>query len=139
MKVFLNGTKIEKKLIGVNDGLNFGRFSDKGVEDYTIQLSTSKFLDLQEKEYVSVRDQIKEDDERYQDGSDFQSVDYCSLPQLLKDELALEEILKTYFDHILLNKLFDWRPSKKYIINSLDSVRIEDGKILIEGKFFQAN
>lgn len=137
MKIYLSGREIEKEIFLLNDGLNFGRFFDKAPLEYEIRLSTAKFIELLEKEYVSARDEIKEDDLACGDSSAFKETGYCSLQELLKHEEQLEDIIQTYLDRALLKKIFTGDRDGQYVINSLDSVRVIDENILLTGRVFE--
>jgi len=139
MKVFINQTEINKEFLIVNDGLNYGRFFNHKTKDYKIQLSKENFIDLIEKEYIKVRDEIKIDDEINNDYSDFMNTKYCSLQELLKYQTDFEEIFKTYLHLILFKKIFKPSSKVKYVINSTDSIQIMDDKVVFNGKVFELN
>ena len=110
MKVLLNNIEVNKELFIVNDGLNYGRFFDIKTKEYQIQFTNFEIIELIEKEYCEVRDEIKIDDQIYKDTSDFTRTNYCSLSQLLCHKFEFEEIMKTYLDITLF---------KKYLLNHL--------------------
>ena len=136
MKVLLNQIEVNKELFIVNDGLNYGRFFDKKTKEYQIQLTTLKLIELIEKEYNEVRDEIKSDDQKYRDTSDFTKTKYCSLSQLLNHKSDFEEIMKTYLDITLFKKVFAESSKKTYVINSTDSIKIKNDIITFKGRVF---
>ena len=137
MKVFINSIEVDKKLITVNDGLNFGRFLDRITMAYEIQLADYELIQLIEKEYIAVRDEIKLDDERQQDTSEFTSTNYCALKDLLDHASDFEEVMKTYLANTLFRKAFPEATQNHYVINSMDLIRINNGTITLIGKVFE--
>lgn len=137
MKVLLNGIEIDKALLTVNDGLNYGRFFDRKTEAYEIQLSDSELMYLIEKEYIEARDEIKLDDEMDQDTSDFTNTNYCSLRELLAHESDFEEVMKTYLHITLFKKIFADSPKNQYVINSTDLIRINNDTVILKGRVFK--
>lgn len=137
MKLLLNTIEVPKEVFTVNDGLNYGRFFNHNTENYEIQLNNNEFIKLIEQEYISVRDEIKIDDEATQEQSEFTATNYCSLLQLLNHASDLEEIVKTYLDIILFKKLFSTTSENTYVINSTDSVTIVATTIVIKGRVFK--
>ncbi len=137
MKVFLNQIEINKDIFLTNDGLNFGRFSDKPTQTIELHFSKSEIIDLLEKEYNKVRDEIKQDDFLYKDESDFTATNYCSFSVLIEHKDDFEQIMKTYLKHNLLAKQFDVSGNKKYVINSIDSIQIQNSTIIFKGRVFE--
>lgn len=137
MKVLLNQVEVPKEIFIVNDGLNYGRFFDRKTVAYEIQLTNVEIMQLIEKEYNKVRDEIKLDDQLHNDTSDFRNTNYCSLPQLLQYESDFEEIMKTYLHITFLKKIFPESVKKEYVINSTDSIKMKNGMIVFKGKAFE--
>ena len=137
MKVLLNNIEVNKELFIVNDGLNYGRFFDLKTKEYQIQFTNFEIIELIEKEYCEVRDEIKIDDQINKDTSDFTRTNYCSLPQLLCHKSDFEEIMKTYLDITLFNKIFTESSKKAYVINSTDLIEIENNIITFKGRVFE--
>lgn len=137
MKVYLNKLEIDKALLSVNRGLNYGRFFDKTTKDYEIRLNTSELITLIENEYNAVRDEIKIDDTLYNDESDFTNTNYCSLSEVLQHEFDFEAIMKTYLDKSLFEKLFSETQNAKFILNSTESISIHTNEVVIKGKVFE--
>lgn len=137
MKVLLEDVEVNKELFCVNDGLNFGRMDELKPKAYHLQLSYHELFDLIEKEYVEIRDEIKQDDETYSDTSDFSEVNYCSLSELLQYPASFEEIMKTYLNRTLLKKVFNNSTNGAYVINSTDTIEILNDSILITGNVFE--
>ena len=85
MKVLLNDAEIDKTILTLNDGLNYGRFDIDNIliDNYKIIISIKEFIQLIEKEYFEIRDKIQLDDEQYNDTSEFSSINYPSLDELI--------------------------------------------------------
>ncbi|WP_139181101.1 hypothetical protein [Winogradskyella thalassocola] len=137
MKVLLNNIEVTKETLLVNSGMNYGRFYNHYTEDYEIQLSTSEFIHLIESEYNNIRNEIKIDDQRHEDDSDFKSTNYCTLSELLVYKSEFEAIVKTYLDQILFDKLFSNSASNTFVINSTESVSVIENKVVISGKAYR--
>ncbi len=137
MKVLLNQIEVNKELFIVNDGLNYGRFFDKKTKEYQIQLTNFEIIELIEKDYFRVRDEIKVDDKKNNDTSNFTKNNYCSLSELLNYKSDFEEIMKTYLDITLYKKVFTESSKKKYVINSTDSIKINNDIITFKGRVFE--
>lgn len=137
MNILLNGTEVKRELFTINSGLNYGRFFDQEAENYEVKIPTSEFLSLIEAEYNKARDEIKEDDQAYDDTSEFTHTNYCSLSELFTHEADFEEVMKTYLDKTLLEKLFSDSELNQYVINSTDSIRISDTNVSIKGRVFK--
>lgn len=139
MKVLIDQIEVNKELFVVNDGLNYGRFFDKNTITYEIQFNTTEIIELIEKEYCIVRDEIKTDDIKYNDTSDFKKTNYCSFSQLLNHESDFEEIMKTYLLITLFQKVFTESSKKAYVINSTDSIKIKNDMIIFKGRVIELN
>lgn len=137
MKVFLGNRLIKKDMLTINAGLNYGRFFDAKTQNYEIRLSKSEFVSQIEKEYIAIREEIKKDDSTYNDSSNFQATNYCSLEKLFKFKYEFDEIVRTYLDRTLLQKLFPESPNNKYVINSTELVCVDGEEICITGRVFE--
>ena len=140
MNVFINQFEVDKKIISVNTGLNFGRFDIKGlvIDHYKIVLSQQELIDLIEVDYNEIKDEIKLDDDLQKETSEFSAINYCSLNELLATNgNKLFSIVTTYLDRILFEKLFPSSNNGHYIINSTDSVVVVNDKIEISGRTYR--
>lgn len=137
MKVFLNGKEINPEILVLNDGLNYGRFSDLETQVFELQLSKSEFINLIEKEYDEVRNDIKIDDEKFTDVSDFTNTNYCSLSELLTYKADFEEIVKGYLDRLLFVKIFPETEKSSHVIHSTDKITIHKNSITFRGRVFK--
>ncbi len=140
MNIFINGLEIDKKQISVNTGLNFGRFDFEGmiITQFKIILTVQEFKDFIDAEYNNIRDEIKMDDQTQNDTSAFSGVDYCSLTDLLKSNNDfLNEIVSTYLDRILYEKLFSESDKKNFIINCTDGVIVNNNTVEISGRAYR--
>lgn len=137
MQVTIRGTKIDTTLISYNDGLNFGRFSDDTVIiPYEIVLEKGNFIKHLEKEYNTIKEEIRLDDVTQNETSGFTNTNYCSLVELLNHPEDLQEIFSTYLDKILFEKLFKNANSVKYIINSTATIVHKNNIIYIRGNVY---
>lgn len=136
MKLSLNGKEIHFQVITVNDGLNFNRFFDLETKEYELQLSIQKLKKLIENEYNSVRDEIKKDDELHNETSAFTNTNYCSLTKLLAHESDFFEIMNPYLTITLFQKIFTVSSQNCYVINSIDSIQINNEYIFFKGRVF---
>lgn len=137
MKIFIDSNPSEIKAVSVNSGLNFGRFYDFPNLPFELHLSKTEFLNLAEAAYNKVRLEIKADDEMYSDSSAFKEVNYCSLENLLQNNEKFEEIVKTYLDMAIYFQLFHAPLSIQFIINSTESILIENEMVVFEGRVFE--
>ena len=137
MHVLLDNIEVNKDILIVNDGLNYGRFFDRATKECEIKLTSAELIELLESEYNKVRDEIKTDDQLENDASEFTKTNYCSLPELLSHSSDFEAILKTYLHIMLFKKLFPVSKRKEFVINSTDSITIKDDIITIKGKVFK--
>ncbi|MEZ5008082.1 MAG: hypothetical protein R2753_08030 [Chitinophagales bacterium] len=140
MNVFINQFEVDKKIISVNTGLNFGRFDYKGlvIDHYKIVLSQQELIDFIEVDYNEIKDEIKLDDDLQKETSEFSAINYCSLNELLATNgNKLFSIVTTYLDRILFEKLFPSSNNGHYIINSTDSVVVVNDKIEISGRTYR--
>jgi hypothetical protein len=139
MKILINGSEVDKCLVNVNTGLNYGRFNYEGlmVDRYQVTLSFVEFTDAIEGDYNSIRDEIKMDDALYQETSVFTKVGYGTANDLLQYQQALQEIVTTYLDRILFEKLFSIKGKATFIINSTDEVAIKNDTLVISGQCYR--
>lgn len=137
MKVLLQGIETNKKQVTFNRGLNFGRFNGRSTKAYEIHISEIEFINLIEKEYDEIRDEIELDDKAMSETSHFSNTNYCSLTELLKYESDFEAIVTTYLDRLLFAKLFTESTESKYVINSTDAIKVHDNLIIFKGKIFE--
>ncbi|MEH0153217.1 hypothetical protein V6R21_03665 [Limibacter armeniacum] len=133
MKVFLSGNLIASEILTVNDGLNYGRFFNADIEKYEVRLTQKEFVNLIEREYNQVRDEIRVDDATYHDTSDFSASNYCTLEELFSFSIEFELIFKNYLDRIIFSKLFPVSSENRFVINSTEKVAIIEGDIVITG------
>ncbi len=136
MIILLNNIKTTIEKFSVNNGLNYGDFLNYRTLDYEMHFTKNEVIQLIEKEYNDIRDEIKIDDEIYNDGSDFTNTNYCSLSELLNYETDFEEIIKTYLQLTLFNKIFSNTSKNQYVINSTDLIRIKKNTVIFKGKVF---
>ncbi len=134
MNILLNGIEAKTELFTVNSGLNYGRFFEQQAERYEVKINTSELVPLIKTEYNKTRDEIKADDQAYNDTSEFTNTNYCSLSELLTHEADFEEVMKAYLDRILLEKLFPDSEFNQYVINSTDSIKKTNNIVSIKGR-----
>jgi hypothetical protein len=139
MKVLLNDIEVKKELLTINDGLNYGRFFDRKTKEYQIQFTKFEIIELIEKEYCAVRDEIKIDDQTHNETSDFTRTNYCSLSKLFDHQSDFEEIMKTYLDRALLKKVFTESSKNSFVINSTDLIEIKENIVTFTGRVFELN
>lgn len=139
MEVYMNEIAVDKALIDVNTGLNFGRFDNDGflADNYHIILTFKEFIAAIEADYITIRDEIKMDDETQQETSAFTIIDYGSITALLENKQALQDITITYLDRILFSKLFTQTHNAIYIINSTEKVVANNDQIEISGRSYR--
>ena len=136
MKIFINHTETNKEQIGVNSGLNYGRFYNLPVKEYEIHLALSQFIPFLEEEYNQIKNELKQDDMLYSDTSEFTTTNYCSLKELINYPKDLNTIFSTYLDRILFSKLFPENSKNQYIINSTNHLKLCKDTIIITGKMY---
>jgi hypothetical protein len=141
MNIYINESEVNKSIISVNTGLNYGRFEDEGlgIDHYKIILTFQEFIETIELEYNSVRDEIKRDDELQKETSGFTTINYGSITELLQNNQTLHTIMTTYLDRILFSKLFYHSNNSSFIINSTDLVEVVNNKIEISGRCYSKN
>lgn len=130
---------IETDALGINTGLNFGRFDHYAGEPqkYSITITISHFIQLMEDQYNIVKDEIKADDKLNNDNSEFSQVGYCSLKDLIDEhEEEVVIIVSTYLRDALFDKLLNNSGNVRYVINSLDGILRKDDVLEITGKSY---
>lgn len=143
IKIFLNGEEIEIHKISYNSGMNYGqmhRIESDRIGHYEIRISKHHFISNIADFYNSVRDEIKNDDLKHDDDSPFKESNYKDLADLLYPGSPLIEtfgfverdFLANVFDHLL----HDENTKLKGIINSTDSIDIEQEQVIIKGRTF---
>lgn len=130
-KVVLNKEIISKEELAYNDGLNFNRFyKDSTIRSYEVHINKHDFINLLEPHYNIVKEEIKQDDLKHNDSSDFSEVNYCSLSELLNKPNHLKEIFTSYLRDFFF-KDFTFHQKNQFFINSIDEIVVEkDIKIL---------
>lgn len=140
MQLLIDGNVTDITVITVNDGLNFGRLSNiskSHISEYEIVLTKEEFVQLVEPNYNSIRNEIKQDDIQFNDSSEFSQTGYCSLQELLDHEKELDLIFKNYLDRELFIKIFPSTETSLYIINSTDTIIVDNGLVKISGRAFE--
>lgn len=134
MNAFINNKEINIDILGYNYGLNFNRFfDDTEIAMYSLQVSKKYFIDKLLSVYNDARDEIKVDDELYNETSDFTEVNYCSLIELINHPKHLLEIFDTY---LRADFFRDFTNSNSvFMINSIDLIEVSE-KITIHGKSY---
>ncbi|MBG7612326.1 hypothetical protein IU405_08710 [Polaribacter sp. BAL334] len=139
MKIKINNKVIPLYDVSYNDGLNFGRINqiENQFTDFVLELSFEEFTKLIQEEYNSLKNEIKEDDDLYNDSSSFKEINYKELKEVLYSNSGLELIIKDYLDRIIYNTLFQYSGKKNYTINSTENIEIRNETIYILGKCFK--
>ncbi len=141
MNVYINESEVDKSLISFNTGLNYGRFDYEGliIENYRIILSVAEFIDTIQSEYLSIRDEIKLDDDAQNETSAFTAINYGSISALLNNNNnePLQNIMTTYLDKIFFSKLFSQSNNSRFIINSTEVIELKNDTIEINGRTFK--
>ncbi|MAD97640.1 MAG: hypothetical protein CMB99_09980 [Flavobacteriaceae bacterium] len=134
-RVFVDNVEVPLEMITYNNGLNFSRFlEDTVVKPYRFYLSKEDFIEVIEPPYIVARDEIKLDDETYNETSDFKESGYCTFLELLEKPKYLYEIFDWYLRHYLFFTYVK-NDSAKYVINSIDTVTVGD-QVEITGRAF---
>lgn len=131
MKTFINNLPTEHQKIGVNTGLNFGRFEVECIDELTIEVSKNELISHLQDEYDKILSEIRDDDQAYNDTSEFSKVNYCSLGELFADEAAFGDIFKTYLDRYFYEAVFTNTNSTDFIINITEKLILQDDKVVI--------
>ena len=137
MEIFVGGNKTDSEAITVNDGLNFSRFYNlptSQIREYKLHLTKSELISLIEDEYIRVRDEIKQDDLEFNDISEFSQTGYCSLKNLMHFEKQFIAIILDYLDRELFIRLFPPNDNCQFIINSTDSIELNNKEVIIMGR-----
>ena len=135
----INQKVTSASLFVLNDGLGFGRFEHHQKLMYEIEITAKEFISRMETTYQEVRDEIKADDEAYNETSDFSTVNYCSLQELIGHPKTFEEITKTFFIHPIFNVFLPYATHPRYVINSVDTILAETSNVQINGGAFEWN
>lgn len=137
MEIYLNNQLSDQSIFTLNDGLNFGRFLEHNiVKDYKIIMGKTHFCNLLEEPYQKALIEIKADDLKYNETSDFSEANYCSFEELIAKPKHLFSIVEWYLYKELL-KDFVGNPQFQYVINSIEDIKPIDGKVIIRGKCFK--
>ncbi len=137
MELYLNDQPTDQSIFTLNNGLNFGRFLDHNiVKDYKIVMDKVHFFNLLEEPYQEVMIDIKADDLKYNETSDFSEVNYCSFEELLAKPEHLFSIVEWFFYKELF-KDFIGNPQFEYVINSIEGIKPKEEKVIITGKCFK--
>lgn len=137
MEIYLNNQLSDQSIFTLNNGLNFGRFLEHNiVKDYKVVMNKTQFCNLLEEPYQQALNEIKADDIKYNETSDFSEANYCSFQELLKKPEHLFSIVEWYFYKELFND-FIGNPKFKYVINSIEDIKPVDDKVIIAGKCFK--
>ncbi|GAB5557440.1 MAG: hypothetical protein SchgKO_16530 [Schleiferiaceae bacterium] len=130
----VNHEPTTEKSLGFNEGLNWGRFLGSTPIPYSFSISKTDFLKTLAEDYAKVLAEIKADDEKHGDSSDFKAAGYPTLEELLNNPKALKDILETYLlRESLLPKILT-SPSPSFIINSLEGIELLNNQLVFKGK-----
>lgn len=134
MEIYINNKLISQSNFLYNDSLNFNRlYNDLNFEYYTIKVDKDIFIEKLEVIYEEVKKEIKKDDLKHNDTSDFSKTNYCNLKTLLTQEKYLYEIFNNFLRDTFFNDFTNQNATS--IINSVDTVMVNE-KIIIRGKIF---
>lgn len=123
IKFYIKNSEVSPNDFSYNDGLNFSSFSKElEIKNFKIIISRSEFLKRLHDVYEVVKNEIKIDDETYNDTSDFSKVNYCSLEELLNKPKFLFEIFRTYLRDAFFMSLPD--KNAKYVINDFTKIEV---------------
>lgn len=148
MNVFINGNNVNPRIVRPPH-LNYGqmqRWSEFVELRYTIELPVQEF----EKQIGKKFDEFRKDEmENYESDEDYPYLDefaekgFPQLSTLLKDDFyLLEQIIVDLLDLEILECICDYRfvlTKYWYSINSVDSVKLHDNIICIEGIAFKSD
>jgi hypothetical protein len=137
MEIYLNNQLSDQAIFTLNDGLNFGRFLEHNIViEYKVVMDKVHFCHLLEGPYQQTLIEIKADDVKYNETSDFSEANYCSFQELLEKPEHLFSIVEWYFYKELF-KEFIGNPQFQYVINSIEDIKPIGDKVIITGKCFK--
>lgn len=133
--VSVNQESIPLGLVTVNTGLNFTRFDqvENSVQRYSIQLQLSDFLQRIHPIYQAMLEEIRADDIACNDDSPFRQSQYRPLEDMLKNPEQLFECLG-FLEREMLIELVGCSPHGKFVINSFESLSIDDSSVQLGGR-----
>ena len=81
MKVLVNDVEANINSVTFNDGLNYGRFDTEAINvfPYQFEISKNDFISLMSENYRQCMDEVKVDDEQFNDSSPFKKMGYVSI------------------------------------------------------------
>ena len=133
-EVTINGEITSENALGYNDGLNWGQFQNSAPIPYSFSISKTDFINALAEDYQRVLEEIKADDERHGDSSDFKEAGYPTLQELLNNPKALKDIIETYLLRESLLPTILTSPSPSFIINSLEEIEPFNNQLIFKGK-----
>lgn len=139
MRLTIDRQDVDPGLVTYNPGMGFGRFDSDTIEVHSYELFIDR-ADLVEQlsgTYRSACREMRADDEKYGDESDFKALGYADLDEAFDFPEELAEAIDTYFDRDILDVYVTCRERFVYVINSVDNVTVSPDGLLLEGRCFR--
>lgn len=139
MNIEINGKIVESSIVTANYGMQFGQFRnvDLKLDSYKLSIGKSDFIELFEKYFIQVRDEIQADDIACIEESEFTDSGYGDLEEMFSYKADLSEIISTYIERKIFEVLLPLEVTVGYVINSIDSVEVTDSQINITGRTYR--
>lgn len=140
MIIFIEGRRCHPAPVCYNDGLNFGRFDGSAVArvlPYRIVIEKDAFIETFRDAFWDVVCEIRREDERDGEPSEFTAMGYVGLEQAFDHPDALADAIETYLiGPGILGRYFPACERRAYVINSVDTVVIGD-RVELRGREFR--
>lgn len=139
MRLTIDHRHVDPEHVTYNDGMGFGRFDSDTIEvhPYELFIDRADLVRRLSDRYRSVCREMKDDDEKFGDDSDFKALGYADLDEAFDFPEALAEALDTYFGREILDVYVTSRERFVYVINSIDRITVSPDGLLLEGRCFR--
>lgn len=136
MHALLNGSTVDAASLGVNDGLNFGRFD--GVEglDYEIRLALAELSARMEAPWNQLLDETRNDDRRDGEPSALERMNYPTFKAAFAYPRDFSEVIETFLAVEILRRFVPFSSQSRFIVNSVDAVKVASDGLAISGRCF---
>jgi hypothetical protein len=138
MHITIDQQVVNPNIVTYNDGLNYGRFDSDNIEIHSYRFFVERD-DLVEKFsaiYWDCSEQIRQDDEKYQESSSFQALRYVSLYDAFAHPEHLGSAIETFLDKGIFQLYIPSQSDFVHVINSTDKVVVTALGVTIEGRCF---
>jgi hypothetical protein len=139
VQCFINSEQVQPAEVGYRE-LGFGQpVPELETHEYRLIFDTPEFVTYLEPEYVEFLKDQRADDRITGDPYPkyFRELGYPDLQELMRHPAEFSDSVQSFFHRDLLGACLAVNGQNvRWVVNSIDQVRVEEGKVVVEGQAY---